>query len=100
MSTHNLTLLTIIAEEALAQVISSEIMGLGARGYTISPVSGQGLSGVRDNQWEGENVKIETIVSEARCQTILEHLQKKYFERYAMIAFYHPVSVVRTQHFV
>jgi nitrogen regulatory protein PII len=93
-------LLTIIVEEALEGIIEKEIAQLGARGYTTSSVSGKGLSGVRDNQWDGENIKIETIVSEPICQQILEHLQKKYFERYAIIAFYHPVSVVRTNHFV
>lgn len=96
---NNLNLLTIIAEEALATSIETKIVELGAKGYTCSPVSGKGLDGVRDNQWEGENIKIETIVSEDTCKKILDHLQQKYFERYAMIAFYHPVSVMRTSHF-
>ena len=97
---NNLNLLTIIAEEALTASIEKEILEMGARGYTASAVSGKGLHGLRDNQWEGENVKIETIVSDENCQKILSHLQRKYFERYAMIAFYHPVSVVRTDHFL
>jgi nitrogen regulatory protein PII len=97
---NNLNLLTIIAEEALASSIEKEIIEMGAKGYTYSAVSGKGLHGVRDNQWEGENVKIETIVSEDSCKKILSHLQQKYFDRYAMIAFYHPVNVVRTDHFL
>lgn len=97
---NNLNLLTIIAEEALAASIEKEIVEMGAKGYTSSAVSGKGLHGVRDNQWEGENIKIETIVSEDNCKKILGHLQRKYFDRYAMIAFYHPVNVVRTNHFL
>lgn len=97
---NNLNLLTIIAEEALAPSIEKEIVEMGAKGYTASNVSGKGLDGLRDNQWEGENIKIETIVSEESCKKILGHLQRKYFDRYAMIAFYHPVSVVRTNHFL
>jgi nitrogen regulatory protein P-II 2 len=97
---NNLNLLTIIAEEALASFIEKEIVAMGAKGYTSSSVSGKGLHNVRDNQWEGENIKIETIVSEENCKRILGHLQKKYFDRYAMIAFYHPVNVIRTNHFV
>jgi hypothetical protein len=96
----NLQLLTIIAEEALALTIEKEIEELGAKGFTTSIVSGKSLTHVRDNQWEGENIKIETIVSEITCNKILSFLQKKYFERYSMIAFYHPVQVVRTQHFL
>jgi nitrogen regulatory protein PII len=97
---NHLHLLTIIAEDALATFIEKEIVKMGAKGYTSTSVSGKGLHDVRDNQWEGENIKIETIVSEENCKRILDHLQKKYFDRYAMIAFYHPVNVIRTNHFV
>jgi nitrogen regulatory protein PII len=97
---NNLNLLTIIAEEVLATSIEKEIAEMGAKGYTSTSVSGKGLHGLRDNQWEGENVKIETIVSEENCKKILGHLQRKYFDRYAMIAFFHPVNVVRTNHFL
>ena len=96
----SLSLLTIIVEEVLANTIEKEIGDLGAKGYTTSSVSGKGLSGIRDNQWEGENVKIETIVSDASCKAILDHLQEKYFDRYAIIAFHHPVHVIRTSHFM
>ena len=95
-----LHLLTIIAEEALARSIEKEIEELGAKGYTSSTVSGKGLTGLRDNQWEGENIKIETIVSEEVCMQVLDHLREKYFDRYALIAFYFPVHVVRPNHFV
>ncbi len=97
---HALNLLTIIAEEALSATIEKEIQQLGAKGYTSSHVSGKGLSGTRDNQWEGENIKIETVVSEDICRKILKHVEEKYFDRYALIAFYHPVNVVRTNHFI
>lgn len=97
---NNLQLLTIIAEDALGGFIAKEIIAMGARGYTESSVAGKGMHDVRDNQWEGENIKIETIVSEESCRKILDHLQQKYFDRYAMIAFYHPVNVVRTHHFL
>ncbi|MBL7846990.1 MAG: hypothetical protein JNL40_05945 [Cyclobacteriaceae bacterium] len=97
---NNLNLLTIIAEEALAPAIEKEIVEMGAKGFTSSSVSGKGLHELRDNQWEGENIKIETIVSEDICKKILTHLERKYFDRYAMIAFFHPVNVMRTDHFL
>lgn len=97
---NNLNLLTIIAEEALAPAIEKEIVEMGAKGFTSSSVSGKGLHELRDNQWEGENIKIETIVSEDICKKILAHLERKYFDRYAMIAFFHPVNVMRTDHFL
>jgi nitrogen regulatory protein PII-like uncharacterized protein len=94
-----LTLLTIITEDVLAQVIEREIEQLGAKGFTLSSVTGKSLGHTRDNPWEGENVKIETIVTEEISQKILKHLQEKYFDRFAMIAFTHPVQVVRSDHF-
>lgn len=94
-----LSMLTIIAEEALAPLIEKEILALGAKGYTTSTVSGRGLSGLRDNQWEGENVKIETVVSDETCQEILSYVQRSFFDKYAIIAFHFPVSVIRTNHF-
>lgn len=95
----NLQLLTIIAEEALTTMLEKEIVQLGAKGYTASVVTGKGLKDTRNNLWEGENIKIETVVSEDTCNKILAHLKSKYFERYAMIAFHHPVNVVRSSHF-
>lgn len=93
------TLLTIIAEESLAQLIEQEIEELGAKGFTLTAVSGKSLGNTRDNPWEGENIKIETIVNAESSQKILNHLQQKYFDRYAIIAFTQPVRVVRSDHF-
>jgi hypothetical protein len=97
---NNLFLLTIIAEEALSNSILNKMIELGAKGYTTYSVSGKGLNDVRDNPWEGENIKIETIVSEEICNLILGYLQEKYFDQYAIIVFYNSVNVIRTSHFI
>lgn len=96
---NQLTLLTIITEDVLAQKIEKEIESLGAKGFTLSSVTGKHLGHVRDNLWEGENVKIETIVTQEVSERIFAHLQAKYFEKYAMIAFSYPVNVIRSEHF-
>jgi hypothetical protein len=93
------SMLTIIAEEALSSAIEKEIIALGAKGYTTSTVSGRGISGIRDNQWEGENVKIETVATNDTCKAILAFIEKNYFDKYAIIAFHFPVTVIRTDHF-
>ncbi len=92
-------LLTIIAEETLAAPLENEISELGARGYTVIQARGKSGGHVRDNPWEGENIQIETVVTDEVCRKIVRHLEEKYFDRYALIAFHHPVQVVRSEHF-
>ncbi len=92
-------LLTIIGEEVLETVLEKEIMALGAKGYTVSKVSGRSQSALRDNPWDGENVRIEIITSEEVCLKIAQRLKEKYLEKYPMVTFFHPVTVLRMQHF-
>ncbi|HNM47509.1 MAG TPA: transcriptional regulator [Candidatus Sumerlaeota bacterium] len=95
-----LHLLTIIAEENLAEELQELIINLGAKGYTTTPVGGKSIYRKRDNPWDGENIKIETIVSEENTQRILNLLEEKYLDRVGLIAFHCPVNVVRSSHFL
>lgn len=95
-----LHLLTIIAEENLAEELQELILQLGAKGYTTTAVGGKSINRNRDNPWDGENIKIETIVSEENCQRILNQLEEKYLDRVGLIAFHSPVNVVRSSHFL
>jgi hypothetical protein len=63
-------------------------------------VGGKSIYRNRDNPWDGENIKIETIVSEENCNRILHHLEEKYLDRVSLIAFHTPVTVVRSSHFL
>jgi hypothetical protein len=50
---------------------------------------------VRASEWEGSNIRLETIVSPAVAERILNHLAEVYFANYAVIAFVENVEVVR-----
>jgi len=93
-------MVTIIADESLKRILEEEIISIGARGYTVANVEGQGKTGSRDSAWSGENVKIETIVSNDICEKILSHLAAHYFERYAVIAYSFDVQTIRSKHFL
>jgi len=95
-----LKMVTIVAEEVLESTLEKEILALGAKGYTVSTVRGRGEQGKRENIWEGGNIKIETIVSDEVAGKIIDHLQRKYFTKYAMVAFITEVQVVRPHHFM
>lgn len=100
MDLSKLKLVTIIADDSLEHVIETEIIALGAKGYTVSHVEGKGKTGSRDSAWSGENVKIETIVSEEACEQILKHIAQHFFQKYALIVYAHDVEVMRSAHFI
>jgi nitrogen regulatory protein P-II 2 len=101
MTPATLKLVTIIAEPVLESRIVRDLSDLGARGYTLSKVHGEGSRGVRVSDWEGGgNVKIETIVSPAVANRILRHVADDYFEHYAVIAYVADVQVVRGDKYI
>ncbi len=100
MLTVTLKLVTIVAERVLQERLLRELKALGARGYTLTEVLGEGSRGVRASEWEGHNVKIETIVSPNVADRIIEHIATHYFQYYAVIVYAQPVEVVRGDKYV
>jgi len=93
-------LVTIVAEALLERRLIDEILALGASGYTLSNVRGDGSRGVRASHWEGGNIKFEVIASPDVAAAILERLEKTYFASYAIIAWASDVEVIRGAKFV
>lgn len=97
MPTHGLRLVTIIAERVLEEQLIEEITQLGARNYTLTEVRREGSRG--PHEWEGRDAKIETVVSPAVAERIVEHVAAHYFEFYAVILYVQAVEVVRGEKF-
>lgn len=95
MATVTLKLVTIVTERILKDKLLEEIKELGAKGYTTTKVNGEGSRGVRASQWEGQNVKIETLVGPAVAEKIIDYIAEHYFEHYAVIVYAQDVSAVR-----
>ena len=95
-----LKLVTIVAESLLEKRLVEEVKRLGAKGYTITPARGEGSRGIRSVVWEGQNIRLETIVSEEVALRILQRLQEEYFPHYAVIAYVENVWVVRGEKYV
>lgn len=55
---------------------------------------------MRSVDWEGQNIRLETIVSEEVALRILQRLQEEYFPHYAVIAYVENVWVVRGEKYV
>ena len=100
MQTTHLKRVTIIAEALLEKALLHEIKALGATGYTITTARGEGSRGVRASDWEGGNIKLETLVSEITAHKILEQISGNYFEHHAVIAYLESVEVVRGEKYL
>ena len=95
MKTNLMKRITVVAEALIADQIIADFRRLGASGYTTTSVEGKGSRGVRASEWEGRNVKIETRVSAAVAEKILNCMAESYFKNYAVIAYAHEVEVIR-----
>jgi len=92
-------LLTIVAEAALEQRLSKDVVRLGAKGFTISPAHGMGPRNQRTGDLEGGNIRLETVISNEVLIQILELLETNYFPHYACSAWVTQVEVVRDERY-
>jgi nitrogen regulatory protein PII len=95
-----LKLVTIVAEPVLEEQLTNLLRRLGARGFTVTESRGEGSRGMRASEVPGQGVRIESVVSEAVADRILEQVARQYFTNYAVIAFVSEVEVVRGEKYV
>ncbi len=100
LTTENRTLITIITEGAIEEALLRDLDKLGVRGYTVSDARGRGSRGVRDAAWgEAANIRIEVICPRLLAESILKHIQARYYANYAMVAFLQEVEILRPEKF-
>lgn len=92
-------MITIVALDSLQQRLIDDLKACGIKGYTINEVEGEGLHAKHFSDWEGRNIRIETLAKEETVMLIMEMLSKKYFEKYGIIAFVSTVEVLRKERF-
>lgn len=92
-------MITIIALGSLQNRIVIDLKNCGIKGYTIAEVDGEGLHAQHFTDWEGRNIRIETVASEDTVLRIMEMLSQNYFEKFGVIAFITTVEVLRKERF-
>jgi nitrogen regulatory protein P-II 2 len=92
-------LVTIVSEPVLVSRILDTIRTLGATGYTMSDVKGEGSGAKRSGEVPYEKVKIEVIVESDLSEKIMEKISKAYFENYSLIVYACDIQVVRREKF-
>jgi len=99
MTLSSTQLVTIIAAEELEDRLLHTIKAMGARGYTIGHVRGQGVHGTRISEYEGENIRIETIVDERTAERIEHEIARCFFNDWAIVMYTNHVRVLRPDRF-
>ncbi len=100
MQTVSLKLVTLVAETVLADPLSRDLTRLGAKGFTITEVRGEGSRHLRSGEIPGQNVKIESVVSASVADKIVDHVSREYFPNYAVIVYVTDVAVVRGEKYI
>jgi nitrogen regulatory protein P-II 2 len=90
-------LLVIVGEAVLRDRLVEELKGLGVSGCTVASVTGWSAEGVSASEWEGPSVRLETVVSAALAETILQTLSSRYFPSWSLVAWTSDVEVVRAE---
>lgn len=100
MKTHPAKLVTIIGEALAREPLKRLLAEVGATGYTLFTVEGEGRQGRRtaDIQ-EFANIQVEVIVQPEVGEKLLERLEKEFFARFAMIAYEADIRVLRPDKF-
>ncbi len=100
MKTHPAKLVTIIGEALAREPLKRLLAEVGATGYTLFIVEGEGRQGRRtaDIQ-EFANIQVEVIVQPEVGEKLLERLEKEFFARFAMIAYESDIRVLRPDKF-
>ncbi len=80
MQLYPLKLVTIIANEGLEKRLIAELKRLGATGYTIATAHREGAKGKHMREWDGENIRLETLVNanvaEKSWRTLPKHTSR------------------------
>jgi nitrogen regulatory protein PII len=99
MTTAARQLITIVAESVVEQKLIDDIKKCGAKGYSVSHVRGEGVTGKNTLDLNGPSIRLESVVTEKVAESILEMLAEKYFEKFAVIAWITPALVARPDRF-
>jgi nitrogen regulatory protein P-II 2 len=79
---------TIITESLIEKKLIRELKSLGIQGYTIEDVRGEGSKGVRGSEWDQmSSVRIQIVCDKDLAEKIINYLNKKYLDKYAMFVF-------------
>ena len=102
MQLYPLKLVTVVGESVIMEDIAKEAVELGASGYSLTDVQGQGSRSTRNViiTSGSKTMKLELVVPMDVAEKVLKHVSHTYFEHYACIAWVSDVQVVRGESYI
>ncbi len=94
-----MTKLTVVSESLLRDQLLDLMREAGATGFTVTTADGEGSRTNRLTEWEGPNVRIESILGAELADQILGEIAERYFEDYGVIAWLTEITVWRAKKF-
>jgi nitrogen regulatory protein PII len=87
--------LTIITESLIEQKLVKCLKELGATGYTIEEVRGEGRRGIRRSDWDqAGSIRLQIVCDEQLADRISGYLAENYMESYAMFIFMFDAEII------
>ena len=99
MKTINLKLLTIVCEPILTQKITDHIRNVGAKGFTLTEVRGEGSSKRHSGEVPEQKLKIEVLASSEITKNLMDEIAALYFQDYSLIIYATDAVVIRADKF-
>lgn len=89
-------LVTVVCETLAREHLTRLLVEVGAHGYTLFPVEGEGSHGRRPGDIaEFGNIQVQVVVPPAVAGQVMARLQTEFFPRFAMIAYESDIQVLR-----
>ena len=99
MTTKTFRLVTIICEPVLSSAVIELIKSVGASGFTLTDVRGEGSGEKNSGEVPEEKLKLEVVADSALASKIMNEISTVYFENYSIIVYATEISIVRPNKF-
>jgi nitrogen regulatory protein PII len=99
MSQQKSKLVTIIYEPVLNSNLIDLIQSLGAKGFTLTEVRGEGSANRHSGEIPDSKIKLEIICSAEIASKIMNQIAETYFADYSLITYSTDISVLRPEKF-
>lgn len=92
-------LVTIICEPVLSSSVLNLSEALGATGFTVTEVRGQGNGEKSSGEIPDLKSKIEIIAESDLAKNLMNAIAEQFFENYSLITYATDISIFRTEKF-